>query len=120
MGLSEGALMKPPLGGIPVFVSYSSRKEKKMKTKFLLSFVPLALLISLMFINISRAADYPIISTEELKAKLDAGTKLFLVYPLSDIEFNQGHIPGSTNIPLPEIKAPGKLPENKETLIVMY
>jgi rhodanese-related sulfurtransferase len=75
---------------------------------------------SLIFLNISWAADFPIISTEELKAKLDAGTKLILVYPLSDIEFNQGHIPGSINIPLPEIKAPGKLPQDKETLVVMY
>lgn len=91
-----------------------------MKNKFLLFFGPLAFLASMMFINISGAADFPIISTEELKAKLDAKAKFLLVYPLSDIEFNQGHIPGSINIPLPEIKAPGNLPQDKEALIVMY
>lgn len=91
-----------------------------MKNKLLLFLGPMAFLISVLFTNIPGAADFPIISTEELKAKLDAKEKLLLVFPLSDIEFNQGHISGSINIPLPYIKTPGNLPQDKEALIVMY
>lgn len=91
-----------------------------MKNKLLLFLGPMAFLISVLVTNISGAANFPMISTEELKAKIDSKEKLFLVYPLSDIEFNQGHIPGSINVPLTEIKAPGNLPQDKEALIVMY
>ncbi len=40
------------------------------------------------------------LSAQELKEVLDSVRKIFLINPLSDIEFNQGHIPGSVNIPL--------------------
>jgi len=66
------------------------------------------------------AADFPEISTSELKSKLDAKEKFLLVNVLSDIEFDLEHIPGSINIPMPEIKITDKLPQDKETLIVFY
>lgn len=45
---------------------------------------------------------------------------MLLVNPLSDIEFNEGHIPGSINIPLHTIMRSDKLPENLDTPIVTY
>lgn len=66
------------------------------------------------------ATDFLTISTSELKSKLDANEKFLLVNVLSDIEFNMEHIPGSINIPMPEIKTTDKLPQDKETLIVFY
>ena len=66
------------------------------------------------------SADFAAISAKELKAKLDAGEDLMLINPLSDIEFNEGHIPGSVNIPLHHLARSESLPINKETLIVTY
>ncbi len=60
------------------------------------------------------------LSAEALKGKLDSGQKLFLLNPLSDIEFNEGHIPGSVNIPLDTIMGSDKMPNNMDTLIVTY
>ncbi|MBW1741256.1 MAG: rhodanese-like domain-containing protein [Deltaproteobacteria bacterium] len=66
------------------------------------------------------AEDLRIISVQDLKAKMDAGEKLMLLNPLSDIEFNEGHIPGSVNIPLHEIMTTDKLPQDKDTLVITY
>ncbi len=66
------------------------------------------------------SADFPDISTSDLKNKLDAKEKFLLVNALSDIEFDLSHIPGSINIPAGEIKTTDKLPKDKETLIVFY
>ena len=66
------------------------------------------------------AADFPEISTLDLKNKLDAKEKFLLVNALSDIEFDLSHIPGSINIPAGEIQTTDKLPQDKETLIVFY
>ena len=65
-------------------------------------------------------ADMPDITAQELKTVLDSGQKMLLVNPLSDIEFNEGHIPGSVNIPLHTIMRSDSLPQNKDTLIVTY
>ena len=56
----------------------------------------------------------------ELKQLIDSGQPLFLLNPLSEIEFNEGHIPGSVNIPTEEILKTKRLPKNKEILIVTY
>lgn len=56
----------------------------------------------------------------ELKQLMDSGQQLFLLNPLSEIEFNEGHIPGSVNIPAEEILKTKRLPKNKEMLIVTY
>ena len=67
-----------------------------------------------------QAKDFGNISVKELKAKIDAGEKLFLLNPLSDIEFNEGHIPGSVNVPLHAVHNTDKLPKDKSTLIITY
>jgi rhodanese-related sulfurtransferase len=66
------------------------------------------------------AGDIPLISTNDLKAKIDAKENFLLINALSDIEFGMEHIPGSVNIPVGEIKTTDKLPVNKETPIVFY
>jgi rhodanese-related sulfurtransferase len=60
------------------------------------------------------------ISAQRLKQLLDSGKPLFLLNPLSEIEFNEAHIPGSTNIPAEEILTTKKLPERKDALIITY
>ncbi|MBF0101711.1 MAG: rhodanese-like domain-containing protein [Desulfobacterales bacterium] len=66
------------------------------------------------------AKDFPNLTVQELKAKLDSGEKLFLLNPLNDLEFNESHIPGSINIPLQELATTDKLPADRNTLIVSY
>ena len=82
---------------------------------YLLILVPL-----LLFTPAIWAADFPDISTSDLKNKLDAKESFFLLNSESDIEFNAEHIPGAVNIPVGEIQATDKLPQDKERLIVIY
>jgi rhodanese-related sulfurtransferase len=56
----------------------------------------------------------------ELKRLMDSGQPLFLLNPLSEIEFNEGHILGSVNVPAEELLKTKRLPKNKRTLIVTY
>ncbi len=60
------------------------------------------------------------LSAERLKDAMDKGTPMLLLNPLSDIEFNEAHIPGSVNIPLHTIMKTDKLPKDKDMLIVTY
>ncbi len=82
---------------------------------FLLILVPLLLLTPSIW-----AADFPEISTSDLKNKLDAKEKLFLLDSESDITFSFEHIPGAVSIPRGEIQTTDKLPQDKETPIVVY
>jgi hypothetical protein len=66
------------------------------------------------------ASSFVDISAQELKAKMDSDRTLFVLNPLSDIEFNEGHIPGSMNIPLHMIPDTDQLPADKDTPIVTY
>jgi rhodanese-related sulfurtransferase len=66
-----------------------------------------------------QAENFPKITAEQVKAKLDAGEKLLLINPLSDIEFQDKHIPGSINIPLQNILV-ADLPKDKDRLIITY
>ena len=60
------------------------------------------------------------LSVQELKAMLDSNQTFFLLNPLSDIEFNEGHIPGSVNIPLHRIIQSEKMPKDMDTPIITY
>ena len=82
---------------------------------YLLILMPL-----LLFTPSIWAADFLDISTSDLKNKLDAKESFFLLNSESDIEFNVEHIHGAVNIPAGEIQATDKLPQDKETLIVVY
>ena len=80
----------------------------------------LIIVLLLLFSPSIWAADFPDISTSDLKNKLDSKEKFLLVNALSDIDFDMEHIPGSINIPVGELQATDKLPQDKETLIVFY
>ncbi len=82
-----------------------------------------------MFLLFMLIASYPfhasgeeprIMSVQELKTRLDAGEKVTLINPLSDILFNEGNIPGSVNIPLGELRGSDKLPRDRDMLLVSY
>jgi rhodanese-related sulfurtransferase len=62
-----------------------------------------------------------IISTEDLKAKLDRKEPVTVVETLAPEGFREAHIPGALNIPPEQIKelAPQLLP-NKDAEIVTY
>ncbi len=66
------------------------------------------------------AAEIPVIDTQTVKTKLDQGATLLLLNSLSDIEFSEGYIPGSVNIPLHDLETTDKLPADKNTLIISY
>lgn len=68
----------------------------------------------------TRASNFVDISAQELKARTDSDRSVFVLNPLSDIEFNEGHIPGSVNIPLHLIPDTDQLPADKNTAIVTY
>ena len=59
-------------------------------------------------------------SAHQVKSMMDDNKPLFLLNPLSEIEFNEAHIPGSVNIPLHKIMKTDKLPRNKDMLIITY
>lgn len=80
------------------------------------------LFCTLCFVFIHRvdAEEFQRITAHELKERMDSDETLLLINPLSEIEFNEGNIPGSVNIPYSTISETDKLPENKNTLIVTY
>jgi hypothetical protein len=81
----------------------------------------LLILVTLLLFNPAIwAADFPDISTSDLKNKLDAKENFFLLNSETDIEFTAEHIPGAVNIPVGEIQTTDKLPQDKETLIAIY
>ena len=91
-----------------------------MKKMIFLWFGLLIIVPLLLFAPSLWAADLQVISTSDLKNKLDAKEKFLLVNALSDIEFGLEHIPGSVNIPVGEIQTTDKLPADKDMLIVFY
>lgn len=89
-----------------------------LKSKWLL--VPVLLVLVCLAAVPASSKEFPEISAEQLKAKIDSGEDLMLLNALSDIEFKDKHIPGSTNIPLQEIMIADNLPKDKSQLIVTY
>ncbi len=82
---------------------------------YLLILVPLLLLTPSIW-----AAEFPEISTSDLKKKLDAKENFLLFNSETDISFRVEHIPGAVSIPVGEIQTTDKLPKDKETPIVVY
>ena len=95
-------------------------KEVEMKQKYLVALGLFTFLAFFVLTNSAWCGDFPVISAKELEAKMDAGEQMLVLNPLSDIEFNEGNIPGSVNIPLHTIATTNKLPQDKGTLIVTY
>ena len=57
-------------------------------------------LLGLVTVGGAWAAKFKDLSAHDLKSKMDSGETILLINPLSDIEFDQSHIPGSVNISL--------------------
>ena len=91
-----------------------------MKARLLVSRMAIVLLAVIVLSPITCLGGWSDLTAEELKAKLDSGQKMLLVNSLSDIEFNESHIPGSVSIPLHTIMSSKELPADKDTLIVTY
>ena len=82
---------------------------------------PLIVMLFLTFSAYSSvAANFKDLSVNELDAMIQAGDTIVLLNPLSDIEFNEKHIPGSVNIPVHQINGSKMLPEDKSTPIITY
>ena len=79
-------------------------------------------MISSVFLFSSHAAaSENLITTEELKNKIDAGEPLVLINALSSIEHNEITIAGSINIPSSQVTADNPLmPADKSALLVFY
>ena len=91
-----------------------------MLRKMLLNFFLVGCIAAAMFPHPLEADEFPVITAKALKARMDAGEELFLLNPLSEIPYNEGHIPGSSHVALHTIPTTDKLPENKDTLIITY
>jgi rhodanese-related sulfurtransferase len=78
------------------------------------------LTFTFLIVQSTHADDYPEITAKQLKAKMDGGEKLLLLNPLSNIEYDAEHIPGSVNIQMHDIMRSEKLPKDQNHLIVTY
>ena len=74
----------------------------------------------ILTLPVTGFAEWTDLTAQELKSLLDSGQEVFLLNSLSDLEFNEGHIPGSVNIPLHKLMRSKALPEDKDTIIVSY
>lgn len=74
----------------------------------------------IFFLPLTGLAGWQDLTAQQLKSILDSDREVVLLNPLSDLEFNEGHIPGSINIPLHTIMRSKAFPENRDTLIVTY
>ncbi len=83
----------------------------------IIKFLPLLFLSLILTANIALAEKYREIDAQGVKKLLDAGNAL-VIFPLTPIEFDHEHIPGSINIPI-EFLA-GKLPADRKIPVVFY
>lgn len=67
-----------------------------------------------------RAAEYEDLSANDLEAKMDSGETILVINPLSHIEFGEGQIRGSVNIPVHTIETTDRLPVDRSTSVVTY
>jgi len=80
-----------------------------------------AIFLLLMAVAYAAAAEYGIMSVEELKKIVDVKKQLTIVDARTEKEFRDGHIPMAVNIP-PEklIDIATLLPKDKNRLIIFY
>ena len=90
-----------------------------MKRHFVRVIASIALIGGLC-VGTAWAAAYTDLSARELKSKMDGADGVLVINPLSDLEFNEGHIPGSVNIPFHLIATSDQLPADKDAPIVTY
>jgi len=83
--------------------------------------LPVVFFLLLTAVSYAAAAEYGIMSVEELKKFVDAKKQLTVVDARTEKEFRDGHIPMAVNIP-PEklVDISTLLPKNKNRLIIFY
>lgn len=79
-----------------------------------------AILVLLFCLPLPSLGDWIDLSAGELKTMMESDQNPYLLNPLSDIEYNEGHIPGSVNIPLHMIMRSDKMPDEQDAIIVTY
>jgi rhodanese-related sulfurtransferase len=83
--------------------------------------VSLGLVLLVGSSQLCQAAEaYRIITTAELEEWLKADQKPFLVYTLSQVEFDEQRIPGSVCIPTEEMTSTDALPQRMDKALVFY
>lgn len=78
------------------------------------------LTLCLFFIQSTALAADSLITTDDLKKKMDAGEPLTLIDALSSIEHNELSIAGSINIPSSKVAGNPLLPADKASLLIFY
>ena len=93
-----------------------------MKRTFWPAFLALFFFMSVCVTSFQAeaAVNWQIITTEELKLKIDQNEDLCLINVLPKVIHDTRHIRGSINIPLGKIATSAQLPEKKDTLLVFY
>lgn len=93
-----------------------------MTTPYFTRFICFVACCIFLFHSVAIAADdFKMITTDELKSKMDAGESLVLVNALSSIEFKEITIKGSVNIPSSQLTADNaNLPTDKSTLLIFF
>ncbi len=81
----------------------------------------LSLLLALTLLPCQAAEkEFEELKAQQVKELLDSGQEMMLLNGVSDIMFNQGFIPGSTNVVLEDIPTSDLMPGDLDTLIVSY
>jgi hypothetical protein len=100
-----------------------SKGGARMKEKLLLVFTAALLTWSAMGGVPAKAADEDLkfVTTDELKAMIDAKEDFALINALSPLEFTETKIIGSINIPYDRLKrGKASLPDDKVMTLVFY
>jgi len=83
--------------------------------------LPALAVLLLCFAPAMAAADFAVISTEQLKQFVDQKEKMTLIDARSPAEYREAHISGAINIPEKEFEqAKQQLPAEKDALLVFY
>ncbi|GAB6909415.1 rhodanese-like domain-containing protein [Desulfosarcina cetonica] len=77
-------------------------------------------LFCMIIASAAWSAEFVNLSAQELNTRMQNGEKLLVIDPLSDLEYNEGHIPGSVNIPFHLLATTDQLPADKAVAIVTY
>jgi rhodanese-related sulfurtransferase len=63
----------------------------------------------------------PILTTDELKARIDSGEPTVLIFVHDKANFDAGHIPGSIHIPMEELRSRAEeVIPHLDTFVVVY
>ena len=102
------------------FIHHTKIMEVFMKKQSLLMRIAVVAIGLILLLPLTVLGAWPDLTAQQLKDLMDSSQEVFLLNSLSDLEFNEAHIPGSVNIPLHTIMRSKELPENKDTVIVSY